>query len=188
MGNKQATGRPPDMEYSKTCAVCKFMKKNKDFKIACMQSTYFNPDGAATLTDVNLSFNEPFKLPALYQHFKRHQKAAVLRAQQKAKATGSRLSSHAVIKQTKAAEAARIAALVEGEVSSTGAHERGLDAFIAAGRAKLDVGEMSITAATFLQAIKVKAEIEKSTKDRRMDAVKTLFKGAAPKTEADPDV
>lgn len=60
---------------------------------------------------------------------------------------------------------------------STTEHEVALDEFIHEGRNKMARGELSITSQTLLQAIKTKADIEKNTKDRRMDMIKAFFLG-----------
>jgi hypothetical protein len=59
-------------------------------------------------------------------------------------------------------------------------HELGLDEIIHHGRNLLASGQMQVTAQHFISAIKVKADIEKSNKDRKLDLLKSMFTGAAP--------
>lgn len=73
--------------------------------------------------------------------------------------------------------AAVAAATVEGDVVSRAQHELGLDEFIRSGRDKLLRGEMTITATNYLQAIKIKSDNEKNTKDRRLEMIKNFFSG-----------
>jgi hypothetical protein len=73
--------------------------------------------------------------------------------------------------------------VVEGPM--TPKHEQALDAFIERGKAQLDLGQMNISAANYVQAIKVKADIDMRTKDRKLDMLKSMFAGAAPKQNAE---
>lgn len=74
-------------------------------------------------------------------------------------------------------------AVVETAPTSTLAHEQALDTFIDKGNHMVESGELKITATTYIQAIKAKADIQKSDKDRRYDALKSIFSGAAPKND-----
>jgi hypothetical protein len=58
--------------------------------------------------------------------------------------------------------------------------DMGLDDFIQAGRDKLARGELVINSQTFLTAIKIKKDDEKSNKDRKVDLLRTMFSGAGP--------
>lgn len=139
-----------------------------------MQSTYFNPNGHESAMAVVHAFGDPFLTTTFYAHMQRHQAKDVIDAER-------RFSVEEATKLREQGITPNATALVkgvEGEVGSTGQHESGLDEFIAEGRAKLLRREMSITATTYLQAIKIKADIERTTKDRRLDMVKTLM-GAA---------
>lgn len=139
-----------------------------------MASTYFTPTGVETLSDVVYRYEVPLKLPAIYNHMKRHQWKDLQKAEEAQAPKEVTLPS--VLQPP-------IVAAVEGEVVSTQDHEVGLDDFIRKGREKLMADQLPITATTYLQAIKIKADIDKNTKDRRLDAVKSLFKGAAPKQD-----
>lgn len=176
--------------YWPNCSVCKFMQKNKQFRYDCMESLYFNPEGKETLTSVNFRYGSPFQMSLLYQHFKRHQWKDMVAAEQRladsnvALPPARKLTSRT--KEPPVHHAEELAALeaalpaVEGDVISTQPHERALDEFIRQAALKVRHGEIQINASSFLSAIKIKAEIEKNTKDRRLDAIKMLFKGAAP--------
>lgn len=156
--------------YWPNCQVCQYMKKNKQFRYDVMQSTYFNPHGQESLMEVNRRYGGLFTSSTLYAHMKRHQHKDILAAEKRAD------------EMEKAAKGIKpilpaVVQAVEGQVVSTQDHERGLDKFIREGEEMLDRREMKLSATTYLQAIKIKADIEKSTKDRRLDAVKSMFKG-----------
>lgn len=155
--------------YWKNCSVCQFMKKNKEFRYRCMKSTYFDPDGHETLSEINASFGSPFKVTAIYQHMKRHQFKDLILAPK-----GGLIDT---VEST--------LEMLDAPIESKANHEIGLDDFIQEARNKLARGELQISATTFLQAIKIKMENEKGNKDRKFEALKTLFAGAAPKKDTD---
>lgn len=82
-----------------------------------------------------------------------------------------------------------------GEVTAvaSSAHERGLDEIIVKGREMIRSGELKITTQALLTAIKTKSEIEKSNKDRNLDAMALMasaFSGtaiASPDSISDPE-
>lgn len=161
--------------YWPNCMVCQYMKKNKDFRYRIMTSTYFHPEGQESAAEVVHAFGDPFKLSTFYAHLQRHQAKDLIKAQQR----------FDIKHKTDKPDAKLIIGAVEGTVENTGeAHEQGLDEFIRDGRALLASGELKVTATTFLQAIKIKSDNEKSTKDRRLEAMKAIFKSAAPKNDA----
>lgn len=158
--------------YWPNCSVCQYMKKNSDFRYRVMQSTYFNPQGTENLMDVVHSFGDPFKSTTMYQHMRRHQAKDLIKAASKFDENGNLLIDNRMKPTIE---------VIENPTSSTTNYELGLDEFIQAGRDKMARGELPISASTFVAAIKAKADIEKSTKDRRLDMVKAFFSG--PKTE-----
>lgn len=152
--------------YSDKCSVCRYMRKHDDFRRRIIQSSYFNPMARENLMDVLAAFGEPFASGTLYQHIRRHQPRDIVKAMKKYEPIPLLAPTLQVIEAEPGA--------------STTNHEIGLDDFIQKGREKLAMGELQITATTFLQAIKIKADNEKGNKDRRLDALKTMFRGAAP--------
>jgi hypothetical protein len=162
------------------------MKKHPDYRKACLQSTYFNPNGRESLLAVNERWGYPVKQPTLYQHMKRHQKKDIDTAEELNRISGTQ---SAVWQRTagnrglKKEELENTVEIVETTRTSDQEHEVGLDEFIAMGRAKLRTQDMSISAANYLTAIKIKAEIEKTTKDRRLELLRSMFTGAAPKED-----
>lgn len=151
--------------YRPRCSVCQYMKKHKEFRLQIMQSSYFNPDSTLSPMELVKAFGAPITRPTLYRHLQKHQG----------------LSSLATIKNVeKLKEQGLITTTIktiETPSDATEAHEQGLDEFIAQGRSKLARHELPISASTYLQAVKIKADIEKSTKDRRLDAMKAMFAG-----------
>lgn len=142
------------------------MKKNPAFRLRIMKSTYFKPDGEESLAYVVHDFGDPFSLQTTYAHMWRHQAEDL-------KAVGR--MPKMVTKGKGSISLPKVASAVEGEVVTRAPHETALDAFIKQGEEKLERREMSITATNFLQAIKTRSEIDKTTKDRRMEMIKQFF-------------
>jgi hypothetical protein len=145
--------------YRPTCRVCQFMKRNPTFRDQVQASSYMDPLGAESLMEVVHRWGDPFPAPTMYSHMRRHQTKAITK-----------------IEDTAPVEAIPIVDLEEEVVSHT-AHERGLDEIISKGRQMVRTGDIKINATALLAAIKTKADIEKSTKDRRLEGIK-LFTGA----------
>lgn len=134
------------------------MKKNKEFRLRILNSSYFNSEASESVLDVNKAFGNLFKIGTLYQHLSRHQQV-------------DKITAPTVIPQLEVVSA------VEGKVLSGAEHEVGLDEFIKKGRDALARGDMVINAPNFISAIRTKAEIEARTKDRRLDMIKAFFIG-----------
>ena len=142
------------------------MKKNPTFRLRVMQSKYFDPGGHESLARVVHDFGDPFSMTAIYLHMSRHQEGDLMTARKRFKE----------IEHPQQGIVNALAA-VEGDVVSTGVHELGLDEFIREGRQKLLRKEMTISATNYLAAIKIKADIQKGDKDRKLDAIKSFFAG-----------
>lgn len=169
------------------------MKKHQDFRRACLMSTYFIPNGRESLQAVFDRYQPvPFKQPALYKHMERHQKMDIDRSEALNKISGT---ESAVWQRTAGNRGAKnqiglkkedketlvnTADVIEAPVPVGQKYEIGLDEFIEVGRAKLRIGDMNISAANYISAIKVKADIERTTKDRRLEMLRSMFAGAAP--------
>lgn len=117
-------------------------------------------------------FGDPFPMSNIYIHMMRHQESDIQRARTRFKEV-----EHPQNKMIKAAGA------VEGQVLAAAPHEVTLDEFIREGRALLLRNELSITATTLLQAIKIRADVDKTTKDRRLDMIKNFFAGGNKNSE-----
>ena len=153
--------------YRKNCMPCQLMKKDPTFRLRVMQSRYFNPKGRESLASVVHDYGDPFALATIYAHMSRHQESDLQKARRRYAEVPHPHSTPLVVSSA-----------VEGEVVSQSQHELGLDEFIREGREKLLRKEMSITATTYLQAIKIRTDIDKTTKDRRMEMIKNFFAGA----------
>lgn len=155
------------------------MRQHRAFSEAVLVSTYFNKHGEYAITEVLKDFHDPFPAINFYQHAARHMKPnlehwrRVFKVLPPSAMVKKKLQAKDLVKQTME--------VIDEPTLSQAAHEQALDEFIAKGREKLDYGNLPITATTFIQAIKTKAEMENKTKDRRYDALKQLFAGAAPK-------
>lgn len=146
------------------------MRKHEDFKLAIMNSSYFNHKGTETASQVLLRYEAPFNIKAFYTHCGRHQKKDMI----------ARKMRMEILKQSglPAPNIQGVPIDLIKKPKEEGEFRMGLDEFIAAGRAKLNRGELPITAQTFLQAIKIKVDDESKNKDRGADLFKTMFKGA----------
>ena len=142
------------------------------FRLRCMQSRYFVPGAKESLTRVVHDFGDPFSLPSIYTHMRRHQISDLQKARERFRE----------IEHPHTGLAIKAAGAVEGDVVSKSNHEIALDELIVEGREKLLRKELPITATTFLTAIKIRSDIDKNTKDRRMEMVKSFFTGS-PKGE-----
>jgi hypothetical protein len=171
-------------KWAKRCMVCQRMKADKPFRDAVMASTYFNPDGMETLLAVNVRYGQPFKMPTFYKHMKMHQAEDIKISETLLEIKGIKSPNwqRNIDRKPKVDIEAveNTVALVEG-VNKTPDFEKALDDFIKVGRVKMDLGQIPISAANYIQAIKVKADIEMRTKDRRLEMLKGMFTGAAPK-------
>lgn len=156
--------------FSKNCKACVYMKAHPDFKLAIMNSSYFNHHGTEAALAVCNRYAPPFSVKALYQHFGRHQR----------KDMEARRMRLAILGQ-KGLPAPNIQGIPLEIIKAPpidGEFRLGLDEFIKAGRKKLDMGEMPINAANYLQAIKIKVDDESKNKDRGAKVFETMFKGA----------
>jgi hypothetical protein len=173
-------GRPELKQvFWRNCGTCNFMRLHPDFRLRMMQSTYFNPSGTESLLKVLHDFGDVLKPPSVYMHIRRHQQKDLIRAREQFLHRAND-GKNVFIRQDARVPGTPDEA-IEGEVVATGQHEAGLDEFIAEGRRKLLGGKMTITATNYLAAIKIRTEIDKSTKDRRLDMIKSFFGGGEKK-------
>lgn len=156
--------------YHPNCKVCQYEKRHKDFRYRLMRSSYFIPDGTESAAEVLAAFGMPFGSPVFYAHMKRHRINDLVRSRKK-------FDTHKEVKTYSDAMAGDVITTVEGEVLAGSQHELALKEIVAEGRAKLKAGDMQITLSGMINASKALADIEKGTKDRRLEAVKTMFKG-----------
>lgn len=154
-------------KFEVRCGVCQFMRRNRKFKERIMLTKYFDPNAIESVDDVLKSFGYPVSRGSVYVHLRKHQ--GIERAE--------------VREENSIAPSGVIKSVLLGEMIETNAtdpHERLLDRLIYEGDALLDEGKLTLTTNQVLTAIKTKAEIQSKNKDRKVDALKTLFKGAAP--------
>jgi len=163
--NTKRRGRTKGSHFQKIywdrCSVCQYMKRNPGFRLACMQSSYFKPEGTKSLAQVVHEWGDPFGVQLLYQHVRNHQPNDLLRARKEYQEVENKKLG--------------ITTAVEGQVVAEATHEKNLDEFIKQGHEKVLRGEMTISATTYLTALKIRADIDKNTKDRRLEAAKAFF-------------
>lgn len=156
-----------NLKYSKRCVHCKYMKKKPGYTYRVFNSKYFNSQGQESLPDVWRSFGVDMHPQTIYNCLKRHFKNY--------KPAVSMTLNGDISQKLAATEG-----LLEGRIPLN-SHEVGLEEFISQGREMVRRGEMAITASNYITAIKVKSEIDRTNKDRKLDLLKTMFSGAAPK-------
>ena len=166
-----------NVKWKPNCSVCQYCKKNKEFRVRLFSSSYFSPEATESPMDVNKAYKNIFGQSTLYACLKRHHGQDLVRP-------ASKVVDGQLVIDNRMKATYEVIERVGGPTTN---HELGLDDFIEQGRQKLANGELSITATTFLQAIKTKMDNDAKTKDRRADLLSGLFKGAAPK-KLDEDV
>lgn len=153
------------------------MRTHPRFKLDTLQSTYFNPKGEESLTACNTRWKTGIGMPLLYKHMQKHQASDIAYSEASALITGE----PSKVPQRKKDELDATEALIEGpSMTPQSEYEIGLDDFIRMGTARLKSGGMQISAANYIQAIKTKADIERTQKDRKLELLKSMFSGAAP--------
>lgn len=160
-----------DVKYQKYCKHCKYMSKHPAYTQRVLNCSYFNKDNLETLKVVLKLYEPPISVQTTYKCLRDHHRRYKITPAVTIDENGRQIVDSRFATTTQIIE----------QSNSTN-HEQGLDDFIQQGRESLARGEMQITASNFLQAIKVKSEIEKSTKDRRMEMIKTFF-STKPKDE-----
>lgn len=134
------------------------MRRNPKFKDDVLGSTYFDPAGTKGAAGVLVSWHKPFADQTLYKHIKNHMVTDVTLAEER--------------------RAKLLLGPVKTDILQTDpgtSHMQGLEEFIAQGRTMLHQGRLQITGTTYLQAIKIKADVVEKNKDRKLDAIKAFF-------------
>jgi hypothetical protein len=158
------------LNYNKYCAHCRYLKKYQGYCQELFHSKYFDTQAQLSLPDVLRKYDVKTPVQSVYNCLKRHH-AQYAKPEQRA-VTRLGINIQTELQATES--------LLEQPNGITTNHELGLDEFIDMGRRKVAAGEIAITGQTYLTAIKVKADIEKTNKDRKLDMLKTMFAGAAP--------
>lgn len=160
----KTTRRHTTRVYWPSCTICQYMKRHQDFRLAILNSTYFNEEGIESPNQVMKRYGVDFKIRTMYSHFQRHMYREIY--------SKTELAKQPVMIQGVPSD-------IIADEGGTPA-EIGLEQFIKLGTAKLNRGELPINASNYLQAIKIQTDKEIKTKDRKADLFKTMFKGAAP--------
>lgn len=160
-----------ELKFQKYCKHCKYMKKYPGYTYRLFNSKYFDKQGMESLPDVMRAFKVPINQQTVYNCLKRHFPSYNNRAAVSVNNKGQTIVD---------ARFAATETVLDTPTGTVKMHEAGLDEFIAEGRNMVKRGEIAITAANYITAIRVKADIEKSNKDRKLDLLKTMFSGAAP--------
>ena len=149
------------LQFQKYCKHCKYMKSHKGYAHEVFNSKYFDRDNELTLPQVLVKYNISITQQTVYNCLKKH----FPQYNPKLKDLIPQLTN--------------TVAVIDGD-PNTSTHEQALDEFIATGKRMVQNGEMVINPATYISAIKTKADIEKSSKDRKLEMMKAFFSGQTP--------
>lgn len=163
-----------NITLNKYCSHCNFMKKYKAYCQEVFNSTYFDKTEQLTLPSVMAKYSCTIPRQTVYNCLKRHHAAFLNRPATRVNSKGE------VVVDSRFAATETILDTPTGLVKN---HELGLDEFINKGRDMVARGEIAITAANYITAIRIKSEIDKSNKDRKLDLLKSMFSGAAPEVK-----
>jgi hypothetical protein len=160
------------------CQTCVFEKSHDGFRQALLQCNYFNVNSLDSIIDVMWKFQCPLKVINVQRHCKNHLRPMV------EKSVTAKVAQALTLGKTMATE------VLQGTVvESTGnLHEEVLDATIKKYYTELKADHIKITADIGLKAIKIKSDIEKANKDRKLDALKAFsgMSGGNPNKQAIP--
>lgn len=155
------------------------MKQHRAYTQAVILSTLFDKNGAESMKEANARFNDPFAYDHLYKHAKRHMEP---RIHEWRRLHGLQEKTQAMTKKARAGEILKeTMQVVDAPVISRSRHEEVLDLMIEKGYEDVKSGRIRLTAQTLNAALKTRADIENKQKDRKYDALKQIFGGAAPK-------
>lgn len=161
-------------KYSKQCSVCKFLKHRPHIRDAVLnEAEYF--EGNLKMTDMHRKYGTGLGYDSFRMHFYRH----VSKIPRSTYVTA--INEKEPIKK----------ALREGQVlirpdQRAGAHEQTLDEFIAQFDQAVREKQFKLTVKDGLQAIKIKADMEKANKDRSKDIMKMML-GATGESAGPPE-
>lgn len=170
-----ASMRNKNSYFSRNCQVCNYSKAHPDFHEAILHTKHIDINNKDTVTDVWKRFNVPLPYTSVMQHVRRH----IIPAYESFK---ERMIVRQAISDKKLVTEEDLKKALEGEVGTKASHEQTLDSFIDEFDELIKDGKVKITAQTGLQAIKIKADIEKANKDRKLDAFKMMV-GASGQTQ-----
>lgn len=147
------------------CQTCIYEKEHKGFRQALLQSNYFNVNSLDSIIDVMWKFQCPLKVINVQKHCLNHLKPMV------EKTVEAKVAQALSLGKKTAQE------VLQGEVvapESDTYHEQVLDDVIKKSHQLLKEDKIKIDADVMLKALKIKADIEKSKKDRKLDALKAF--------------
>lgn len=174
------------LKYRKNCAVCKAMKKDEKLKRRIYNSSYFDPSSPESLNALADDYVGLFSRASLYNHVRKHgiitPSAAKYRKDKIiAAAKGDVIPLKGGDHINSAVEAVgKLVPQVMGDViagtplAPDSLYEQSLDDIIIVGMDDFKKGKIKLNAATLLTAIKIKADIESKTKDRKADFVAAM--------------
>lgn len=148
--------------YYKRCATCNYMRKNPGWYKQLKKTSFFTENSPETPLQFYNRTQPPMGLAAFYKHMKNH----------------TTLAKEKMMAQTLTATKPDLP--VFGELIEGGDTDyvQALDDTIRKFHTQIRDNQIQLTLTGGLQAIKIRADIEKANKDRKLDAFKA-FSGMA---------
>ena len=149
--------------YYARCTVCAYMKENPNWYAQFKKINYFDPSSPENASEFFIRTSPPFSRESYYRHLRHH--TALLKSMiANAK---SRNVKGTLVKQ----EVIDLKVFADDSPSD---HVDALDDVINRFHRAVREGKVPMTMQGGLQAIKIKADIEKSNKDRKVDLFKAF--------------
>lgn len=160
MGNKP---QGKNKIYYPRCTVCAYMRDNQTWYAEFKKINYFDPTSPENAAQFFLRTAPPFSKEAYYRHLRNH--TTLLK--KKIALAKARWADGKIVKQ-------EVIDLKEFTDDPNASHVDALDDVINKFHNAVRQGKIPLTLQGGLQAIKIKADIEKSNKDRKVDLFKAF--------------
>ncbi len=161
----------PKQIYYPRCQTCAYMKKNQDWYKQLLQTSYYDEASPETPGQFYARTAPPFPQRAYYRHLQNHSQKVKEKLAREAIRKAKNL---ATVTQQHNIELDELQRVVEVESKSdyTGA----LDDIIRKFHADVKSNRIKVTGGIGMQAIKLRADIDKGKKDQKIDVLK-MFAG-----------
>ncbi len=155
--------------YYPRCRSCAYAKENKLWQKQLLRTQWFDKDSPETVADFYKRTAPPVPYLAFHRHLENHTAISRMRSER-----AKKLIEEGKIAQRKPDLVPSLVTDVIVEANTD--HEAALDDVIRKFHTAVRNNKIPITMSHGLQAIKIKADIDKSNKERKVDLMK-LFSG-----------
>jgi hypothetical protein len=176
------------MTYKKNCATCNLVRGNTKLRIRIRDATFNRTAGDETLQDIGREIGVNNK--SIYNHSKKHitNRADTSEQVREAKLAKAKIAFAASVQRE---NELALKAQTMDEVDARPAEIVGLDEYIAQGILDVRKGNMKMTPASFLGAIKVKTEWAAKQQNNKLELMRTMMafaSGNKNKKDKDDDI